>query len=43
MRKRMPWNKLMKGLEKANKDPEFVKAAKRFVNLTSHQKIYKDV
>ncbi|MDI6738633.1 MAG: hypothetical protein QME12_09070 [Nanoarchaeota archaeon] len=43
MKKRMPWNVFMRKLREANKDPDFVKAAKRFVNVTSHQKIYKDV
>lgn len=43
MKSKMSWEKLMKKITEANKDPKFVKAAKRFVNITSNQTIYKDV
>ena len=43
MKLKMSWKRLMKEIIEANKDPEFVKAAKRFVNITSNQTIYKDV
>lgn len=30
------WDKLIKEIEDASKDPEFVKAAKHFVKITSN-------
>lgn len=32
------WDKLIKQLEDANKDPEFVRAADEFIMLTTGQK-----
>lgn len=40
-RKTPDWNKLIKEIEKASKDPEFVKAVREFINITSHRRIYK--
>lgn len=37
------WKELRKKLIEANKDPEFVKAAKRFINAASNRVVYRDV
>ena len=43
MKPKMSWKKLMNEIREANRDPEFVKAARRFVNITSNQTVYKEV
>ena len=30
-------------IKELNKDPSFVEAAKKFINVTSHRRIYSDV
>ncbi|GEM_PF-3338663 len=37
----LSWNKLMKEIAKARKDPEFVKALREFINITSNRRVYK--
>lgn len=34
------WSKLIKEIEKASKDPDFVEAAKHFVSVTSNSEAH---